>query len=122
MNETISEDDVATQPGKWQCQFCLKSYQPTYRYKTHLQRCLVYCDRTDGQLDLISNMIVELKRELKAEIKEEFLNMLKDVKTDVSNDVKTDVSNDVKTDVIKEHVIIHKYAKENYSQLLRHMF
>ncbi len=63
---------MTTNDNKWTCKFCLKLFSPNYKYKTHLQRCLVYQHKVKMEYDIL----LELKDELKAELKPEIARIL----------------------------------------------
>jgi uncharacterized protein YeeX (DUF496 family) len=80
----MSDNDDA----KWTCGHCKKTYCKTYRYKTHLKRCLIHNENSNIQNELFAEMLFELKDELKQNLTQEILNMINDIKTDIKQNVK----------------------------------
>ena len=55
----MSDNDDA----KWTCGHCKQTYCKTYRYKTHLKRCLIHNENSNIQNELFAEMLFELKDE-----------------------------------------------------------
>jgi ABC-type thiamine transport system ATPase subunit len=54
-----------SEQNRWLCPFCKKDFAISYKYKTHLQRCLIHNDNKQ----LMSESLEELKEELRNEFK-----------------------------------------------------
>jgi hypothetical protein len=59
---------VPSEVVKWQCQFCHKHYQPNYKYKIHLGKCLVFKAKLKNERDALVDSMLQLKQELKKEL------------------------------------------------------
>jgi hypothetical protein len=59
---------AAVPSEKWQCQFCHKHYQPNYKYKIHLGKCLVFKAKLKNERDVLVDSMLQLREELKKEL------------------------------------------------------
>lgn len=59
---------VTVPSEKWQCQFCHKHYQPNYKYKIHLGKCLVFKAKLKNERDVLVDSMLQLREELKKEL------------------------------------------------------
>ena len=70
---------------RWTCKHCYNTYSYNYKYKTHLQRCLVHCQHVEQH----NNIMLELKTELKNELRDLFHDMLNEIKGDLQQHIQT---------------------------------
>ena len=70
---------VVVDSPKWSCPHCLKSYSKNYKYKIHLNKCLIY----QQNCKTIQNVMVELKQELKTEMLDMFKEMIVSLKDEL---------------------------------------
>ena len=68
---------------KWRCEFCKKEFSHNYKYKTHLKRCLVHCQHVEQN----NNIMLELEIELKNELRDLFHGMLNEIKGDLQQQI-----------------------------------
>ena len=68
---------------RWTCHFCKKEFSHNYKYKTHLKRCLVHCQHIEQN----NNIMLELKIELKDELRGLFHDMLNEIKGDLQQQI-----------------------------------
>ena len=74
-----SKKKVVVDNSKWSCPHCFKLYSKTYKYKTHLIKCLIY----QQNCKTIQNVMVELKQELKTEMLDMFKEMIASLKDEL---------------------------------------
>ena len=78
---------VVVDNPKWSCPHCLKSYSKNYKYKIHLNKCLIY----QQNCKTIQNVMVELKQELKTEMLDMFKEMIISLKDELRQQALTDL-------------------------------
>ena len=83
-NGNDSNDDKS----RWKCPKCEKYYSKNYSYKNHLKRCVVHADHIDTKYQLLGDMLLELKQELKHDFNNSLLSMLNTIREDMLNNVK----------------------------------
>ena len=66
---------------KWTCPHCKKHYSKNYKYKTHLEKCLVYQSMCERQYDVL----LEIKSDLKQQLSDMFTDMILKLKRDILN-------------------------------------
>ena len=66
---------------KWICPHCKKHYSKNYKYKKHLEKCIVYQSTLEQQYDVL----LEIKMELKQQFSDMFKDMISELKRDVLN-------------------------------------
>ena len=86
---TLNENNEYNENNdKWCCPHCKKTYSKTYRYKTHLIRCLVHTENANTYNDMSSDMLLELKHELKTNLSNDIRNMIIELKHEIQNIIK----------------------------------
>ena len=69
---------------RWTCKHCYNTYSHNYKYKIHLEKCLVHCETVEQN----NNIMLELKIELKDELRGLFHGMLNEIKGDFQQQIK----------------------------------
>ena len=81
--------------NKWQCPHCMKHYSMNYKYKKHLEKCIVHQSTCEQQ----KNMLLDIKTELKQQFTDMFKDMMLELKHDILNS-----NNPVSVPVVKKYV------------------
>ena len=64
---------------KWICPHCKKHYSKNYKYKKHLDKCIVYQSTLEQQYDVLL--------EIKTELKQQFSDIVKDMILELQHDI-----------------------------------
>ena len=80
---------------KWTCPHCMKHYSKNYKYKKHLERCIVYQSTCEQQ----KNVLLDIKTELKQQFTDMFKDMMLELKQDIWHS-----NNPVSVPVVKKYV------------------
>ena len=75
--------------GRWSCPHCLKTYSKSYRYKTHITRCLSHNLKLDCQAEISQITMGEMKQELKQELKDEMRMLLEELRDTMTSSAAT---------------------------------
>ncbi len=70
-----------TQIVKWTCPHCMKHYSKNYKYKKHLEKCIVYQSTCEQQY----NVLLDIKADLKRQFTDMFKDMISELKHDILN-------------------------------------
>ena len=79
--------------NKWTCPHCMKHYSKNYKYKKHLEKCIVYQSTCEQQ----KNVLLDIKTELKQQFSDMFKDMMLELKHDILNS-----NNPVNVPVVKK--------------------
>ena len=81
---------------KWTCPHCKKHFSKNYKYKKHLDKCLVYQSMCERQYDVLL--------EIKSELKQQFSDMFKDMILELKHDL-LDSNQTVNVPIAKKKII-----------------